>query len=376
MNSEIRNKLFDLIRAGLGQSGINLQLSDEDYSVLLEVGTRQGINPILHRGLLKTAGSSAAIEAFDRARLKDIGQMVHISDAIEKISAALNEADIPYIPLKGAVLRNLYPEKSLRTSCDIDFLVKEKDLAKAVESIEAKTKFKSRKRNYHDISMVAPSVHLELHFNIKENMENIDTLLGRVWEYAVPDEKSRYKLTPEFQIFHVIAHMSYHIVHGGLGIRPFLDLWLLRTKTEFDEETVRQMCFSCNILTFYEKCCELADAWMTGKPVRNDLVMLEEYSLKGGVFGSTEGVLASKQREHRSLSYIFHRVFLSKKLMETQYPELKKKPYLLPVCHVHRWMRLLDPKRRRRIKYETKLAMTLNPESIDAYDALLASLGL
>lgn len=35
-----------------------------------------------------------------------------------------NSLDVPFIPLKGAVLRQLYPEKWLRTSCDVDILVK------------------------------------------------------------------------------------------------------------------------------------------------------------------------------------------------------------------------------------------------------------
>lgn len=51
---------------------------------------------------------------------------------LTKLCAALEQAEIPFIPLKGAVLRQYYPEPWMRTSCDIDVLVHEEDLQRAV----------------------------------------------------------------------------------------------------------------------------------------------------------------------------------------------------------------------------------------------------
>ena len=241
MNTELRDKLFTVIRSGLGLEVPTIQISDDEYSALLQIGLRQSILPILHRGLQRLETPAEVLSEFDRYQLKDMGQTIRTDNAIERISAILDAAGIPYVLLKGAVLRYLYPEKNLRTSSDIDILVQEKDLDAAVSSIEAATSFKTKKCNYHDVYMASTRVNLELHFSIKENMENIDQLLVHVWDYAEPTgDGNRYVFTPEFQVFHVIAHMSYHMVHGGLGIRPFLDLWLLRTKTEFDEDLINR----------------------------------------------------------------------------------------------------------------------------------------
>jgi hypothetical protein len=46
----------------------------------------------------------------------------------ERICLVLEKAKIPHIPLKGSVLRKLYKEPWLRTSCDIDILVQEETL--------------------------------------------------------------------------------------------------------------------------------------------------------------------------------------------------------------------------------------------------------
>ena len=60
---------------------------------------------------------------------------------LEQICETLNEANIPFIPLKGSVIRSLYPEPWMRTSCDIDIFVDESaDLEQALSIIEnAKT---------------------------------------------------------------------------------------------------------------------------------------------------------------------------------------------------------------------------------------------
>lgn len=281
-------KLFPEIRTAFGIDFPASAPTAEKCEELLAFGKKQSILPIIYAGLKKMDIPADLLKAIDWERNRDLRRFVLHSDALQKIEESLNKEQIPYIPLKGAVLRNLYPAPEMRISSDIDVLVHEDDLDRAIETIETHTDFKADHRAYHDISMLNQSVHLELHFSIKENMENIDKLLSQVWNYAVQEKESGYLLTPEFQIFHVIAHMSYHMVRGGLGVRPFLDLWLLRTKTSYAEEVVRQMCEECGILTFYKKCCGLVDAWMSGEPVPDELATLENYALNGRVFGSKE----------------------------------------------------------------------------------------
>jgi hypothetical protein len=55
--------------------------------------------------------------------------------ALGRITQALSDAEICFIPLKGAVISALYPKSYQRTSCDIDILVHENDLEKAQEAM-------------------------------------------------------------------------------------------------------------------------------------------------------------------------------------------------------------------------------------------------
>lgn len=118
----------------------------------------------------------------------------------------------------------------MRTSCDIDILIYEEDLEVAINSLETKG-YRCGERNYHDVSLYSPSkIHLELHFNIQENMDNLDAVLKDAWEYAVPTNTSQYAFSKEFFAFHIFAHMAYHFVSGGCGIRSLLDIWVLKHK--------------------------------------------------------------------------------------------------------------------------------------------------
>ena len=377
MTETVKEKLFAVIRCGMDVGDPAVSLPEEECALLLKFGARQSILPVVCRGMEKMGIPKESLGEYRDTLMEGIFHHLQRLNALEEISSALDDAKIPYVPLKGAVLQNLYPEPYMRTSSDLDVLVPEDQLDAAVKAIERQTDFNMRLRNYHDISMVNSCVHLELHFSIKENMENIDRLLGSVWDYAEPTgEGTRYAFTPEFQVFHVIAHMSYHMVHGGLGIRPFFFFCLLRRKTQFDETAVHGMCADCGILTFYNACCELADAWMNGKSIPATLKLLEEYSLNGGVFGSSKNAVASRMREKTGVQYVLKRLFEDRSVLEAEYPKLKNSPWLLPVCQVKRWAKLLDREKRKNARLELKNLSRTGREAVDSYDQLLKNLGL
>ena len=63
-----------------------------------------------------------------------------------------------------------------------------------------------------------------------ENIEKLDRALERVWDYASPiaDGRMEHRLTNEYLVFHVLAHMAAHFINGGCGVKPFVDLYLLK----------------------------------------------------------------------------------------------------------------------------------------------------
>ena len=368
------NCLFPVIRTALDIESSAVCPTTEECEELTVFGKKQSILPVIYAGLKKMKVSDDLLTKIDQERNKDLWRFVLHDDALKKIELVLNEAEIPYILLKGAVLRNLYPAPEMRTSCDIDVLVHEEDLDRAVNALEAHTDFKMDHRAYHDISMLNRNVHLELHFSIKEHEENLDKVLIRAWEYAELAEGCRYAFTPEFQIFHIVAHMSYHFLHGGLGIRPFLDLWLLRSKTEFDENQVKDLCRQCGILKFYEECCNLINVWLGEGKHTETTEVFEQFCLSGGVFGDHKFKNAARQREHRGMKYILSRVFPPASEVKEYYSNASTEEHSLPYYYMKRWISWT--KRSEELKKQIGEIMSTDKAYIDQTDDLLRRLGM
>lgn len=292
----------------------------------------------------------------------------------ERICQTLEQAQIPFIPLKGAVIRKLYPEPWMRTSCDIDILIHESDLEKAIDLLTSVLQYSTdHKKNYHDVSLFSKQgVHLELHFSIQETMENIDRLLSRVWDYAYPVTQYRFALQNEFLMFHLLAHMSYHFIGGGCGIRPFLDIFLLRKQKKYDEFILRGYLAQCGIEKFYDSVLDLINVWFQGGTSTALTGRMERYLLSGGTYGSQEQRIAVRQqRQGGRLGYLLSRVFMPYRVLKIRYRVLDRYPILFPVMQVYRWIELLFGGRLNRSVKEAKIVwQTDDAQSKEANDFL------
>lgn len=112
--------------------------------------------------------------------------------------------------------------------------------------------------------MINERVQLELHFSIRENSEKMDPFLSDVWKYTLATNNGcMMQLMPEFLIFYAVCHMCQHMIHGGLGVRPFIDLWLLTNKTRYDKDILNTLLVNSELdVFFYNKSISLADYWL------------------------------------------------------------------------------------------------------------------
>lgn len=387
MNQRLINVMFALIRYEIGLDEVLLERDrvfvSENLESLYKLSGAHDVAQIIASALfkLKIGENDKMLQKFSKQQMLALYRYEGLNYELEQISNTLEEAKILFMPLKGALLRRLYPEPWMRTSCDIDVLVKEDDLARAVEVLKEKLAYTSdNRRNYHDISLYSPNgVHLELHFSIQENMESIDVLLSKVWDYAVlvDGKEYQYQQTNEYLFFHHIAHMSYHFVSGGCGIKPFLDLYLIQQKMPFNLEKVRELCAMCGLQKFYDSITELAKVWLEEKQHSDVTLKMQSYILQGGVYGTVKNGVAAKQgKSGGKLRYAFSRIFLSSKTLMHEYPCIKKHVWLTPFCQIHRWFKILTNSRLKRAVSELKANYSVSKEEIRQTKEFLMQIGL
>ena len=356
------------------------KLSDEELRSLYKLSKSHDLAHIVGDALVKNdlIGDGEIKDRFKNQIMVSFYRYGRMNYELNRLKKVLNEAKIPYVPLKGALIRDYYPEPWMRTSCDIDILVHEEQVGNAARIIVDKLGYTCDKNSYHDISMKSDSgVHLELHHSIKECKDNIDSLLAECWSYASVYEDFEYRFSNEFFLFHQFAHASYHFLGGGCGVRPFIDIFLLERKLGFDREALDDMLEKTGIKKFAYAASDLSAVWF-GDGSYNDVTRrVERFIISGGVYGNADNSMAvSQQTEKGRIGYVLHRIWLPYEMLCTVYPRLRGRRILQPAYEVKRWFRIFDPKARKRKSRDLSAIGRLQTEKKEEVNRMVKELGL
>lgn len=319
-------------------------------------------------------------EKFDEQIFTAVYRYENINYELERLKETLEEAKIPFIPLKGSVIRKYYPEPWMRTSCDIDILVKEKDADNAAEYLQTQLQYGVDRKGQHDVSMfTASNVHVELHFKLLDSdFKQVKDLID-VWsgdEISLLSD-SEYQMSKELFLLYHIYHMAKHFVHGGCGIKPFIDLWIIKNKVGFDEEKAQKMLQESGLLAFFERSTDLVNVWFEGKEHSEITQEMEDYILQGGVYGTLKQNLAmSQNKKGGKFRHLLSKIFLSYEQMKVYYPSVKKCPILFPFYQVRRWFRILFCGGRKTAMNEIKVNKNITKEQQERAKKLLEDLNL
>ncbi len=385
MNANTNQIFFALIRSAIHGDQIGgterAALSGEVLQSVLALSEKHDLAHLVGYALSSNAiAEQEQAQQLQMTQIKALYRYEQLRHALEELCGVLEDAQIPFMPLKGSVIRELYPEPWLRTSCDIDILVHEEDLDRAVAHLTAVGWSVRGNKNYHDISLYSPTgVHLELHFNIKENIDRIDAVLERVWEYSAPIDGKRYEYrqTNEFLLFHFFAHMSYHFVAGGCGVRPLLDISILQDRLTYDESAFAALCAAAGLTRFCACVAELIHVWFEGAAPTPLTAKMEAYIMSGGVYGiGANHVAVQRARRGGRLRYLCSRLFVPYRILKTRYPVLEKHKWLYPFMQVRRWFEALFGGRAKDVSRELKINQGISPEQVNEISLLLSEVGL
>ena len=270
-----------------------------------------------------------------------------------QICEALERARIAYLPLKGAVMREYYPEAWLRTSCDIDILVHPEHLGAAVAALKNELHYQEDGGYTHDVSLYSENgVHLELHHTLIEERyyKGSAQVLSNVWSVATPVQEGAYRheLPDEVFYFYHFVHMAKHFGHGGgCGVRSFIDVWILHTAISFDAEKRNALLKKGQLATFAGASERLIKVWFAGEEHDELSEQMQQYVLRGGTYGSFTNRIPAQASKKGKKHYVFSRIFESYETLKEKYPRLKKQKWLYPFYQVRRWFKFIFRKKNR-----------------------------
>lgn len=270
-----------------------------------------------------------------------------INYEFKQVCEVLEEAQISFLPLKGSVIRKYYSEPWMRTSCDIDILVHEKDLRSAISCLVENLKYTEHEKNSHDVSLFSSSgVHLELHYDLVEEgwANSSNAILQKVWDYVSPRHEYQYwcEMSDEMFYFYHIAHMAKHLQQGGCGIRTFIDLWILDNLPTIDTLKRNDLLKSGGLLQFSQSASKLAAVWINNIPSDSVCEKMQNYILSGGVYGTNENrIMVQQQKRGGKIKYALSKIVIPYDTIKFHYPILQKYRWLTPFMQVRRWFKLI-----------------------------------
>jgi hypothetical protein len=299
-----------------------------------------------------------------------------MKNVILNVSNVFEEEKIAFIPLKGSVLRDYYPNPAMRTSCDIDILIKKSDLKRAEKVLIQKLGYSPFHRDTHDIAFTSPdNVNLELHFDLIEKnvVGSAEKPLTKVWDSVILKENSKYHylLSDELFYYYHIAHMAKHFLLGGSGIRSIMDVWVLNNKVSFDKEKRDSLLKKGGLLTFANKMEELSEIWFGTNKNSEGFETIESFLIFGGTYGNIQNQAVIKsQKKSNKLSYLLSRIWVPYDTLKFEYPSLNGRRYLTLFYQIKRWFKFIFLGKKRREQEKEINSVVTNTNSQKAREML------
>ncbi len=351
MEQRTTEMLFALLRSAIRGTSLTEKERDgyapEQLEDLLKVSAKCDVGHLLAFGLKQNGLIPEGNTDIEKRIFKAVFRHERQQRDYEKLCAALEKAQIQFLPLKGSVIREYYPQTWMRTSCDIDILVRAEEAEKAKELLINEYRYTYQKTGPHDISLFSPTnIHIELHYDLVEKgtANEASAVLKKVWDMLTVREGYVFwhEMPDELYYFYHIAHMAKHFENGGCGIRPFIDLWILDNLPEADKKRRDDLLERGKLLKFAESSRRLSRIWFEGEKYDVISGQMEAFLLNGGVYGNRENhIIVQQQKKGGRLKYALSKIFLPYDVIKFYYPILLKHPWLTPFMEVRRWCKLI-----------------------------------
>jgi hypothetical protein len=214
-----------------------------DWDLLARMAQGEGVAPLLHSILEQhESGGQPGIAAIPTKEKTRLAQSYYANAAytavlcreLDGVLAALTEAGVPVILLKGAALiKTLYTDPAVRPMNDLDLLVRRFDIPRAVRALQAGgfQRLMDNYIRYHVFMLGGQSgqTSVELHWSLVLNDQRFPELIDWFWSQSQPLEASN----PRVGVLSPMAEMLYLAAHLGLQHKSqgrliwWYDLYLL-----------------------------------------------------------------------------------------------------------------------------------------------------
>lgn len=345
-------------------SGGEVTAESVDWPAIFTLANQQKLLPILFEAVRKMPAAEENVALFAVTKQQVIGQVLNQtvrSAEFAELYRKLRAAGLHPVVVKGQLCSRLYPLKDHRISADDDLYIPDAEFMACHEQLLANGLTTDTPADELPTADEVPytkdgsPLYIELHRHLFDSAEDAHDELNHFFTDINPVEMDGFLAMPSHEhLLYLILHAYKHFVRSGIGLRQFCDicLWAQAYHGEIDWQRLHEQCESVHAATFAAAAFRIAGddlgiefdlpaPWSEAV----DVEPLLHDSLCGGVYGSndltrlhssTVTLNAVKSSRKGRKSTVLRTIFPEKAYLESRYPYLKKRPYLLPVAWAQR----------------------------------------
>lgn len=384
--TEFQKDILALLKAALLDEEPVLSGSTELRSIYAFAEAQQ-ILPALFEGVQRVPqyASHPTLGTFFQRYCVHIAHDADQRDTVDRITKAFEAAGISHMPVKGTLLKPLYPNPEMRTMGDADILIRMEEYSR-VEAVMTSLGCVFEYESDHEYSWkTATGLQIEIHKRlIPTYNKDYYAYYGDGWDFARPCEGStcRYEMSKEDMLVYLLSHYAKHYRDQGAGLKYVVDFLVFeRAYPELDMRYVQNELKKLRLEVFYENIQQLLRVWFYGAPSTELTDYMTDKIFDDGVFGKSEksavaegvklsqGGKSARKEKRRQL------FFPSYDSMCRRYPVLKTWAILLPLLWI---VRLVDLALHHRDRYRRGMNRVdrMSDENVEQYRRELNYVGL
>lgn len=349
-----KDKVCDMDLAALYRYAKCHTLAAITYDALELLGNSTG------DGLRALAKDDTVVSVFTKwkeSRDKALRKNLMLDAARKKLFQYMDAQHIWHMPLKGAILKDLYPRQEMRQMADNDILF-DAEYEAAVKDYFVREGYEviSYAKGNHDVYEKEPIYNFEMHTSLFGEAHN------EVWAEYYKDIQSKlnksdnhfqYSFTDEDFYIYFIVHAFKHFDGCGTGIRYFVDSYVYQNAKELDLGYIEGELDKLGVLAF-EKTFRSISKKIFGKGEDVSQLSGEEYSMLcdsmfAGTYGNLQSGIGKKLHKiqgnedritkNTKAKYIIGRLFPPMSYYKAYYPFIYKTRIFIPFFVIFRMVR-------------------------------------
>lgn len=337
-------QMLKIIKAVISGEKVNIASMDIDWDGMYTLTEYHSLTNLIAYAIDNTVPEEVA-DRFSKHSSLAFARYMKYDYETKEICRIFEEKKIPYMLLKGFIMKDYYPSPEMRTMCDVDILVKPEDLD-AIETIMTErgyTKLKLERDDevtYQKKPLLSYEMHVQL---VSKSHRKIFDYYGNGWQLAKKDTDYGYKMSDEDFFVFLIAHFAKHYRTAGVGVRPVIDIWLYLKKfrNKLDWSYIDKELDKLEMKEFAYNLFKLSDYWFEGANAEKKIADMSSYVLTSGIYGNVVNDGRTKklrnEAKNNAFTKYFKAVFLDYNSMVGMFPNIKKCPLLI----VYYWIKRL-----------------------------------